>query len=138
MRVKSYSNVITNSSSEVFLVKKETKNYLEKKYFTGIDAIDTVHYSPTFLTWKWIKNNGRREWMMVMDVLGLPYTEVSTSGEEPSHDRWADFMERYRYDIQRKLMGTWWVDIDDHFSNFGEIREKLVENHKCLWHESRH
>ena len=74
---------------------------------------------------------------MVMDVLGKAYTEVSVSGEEPSQNRWNVWMEENRYEIQKKLMGLWWLNVEDKFSGFLEMAEEL-DKRGIKWFENRH
>jgi hypothetical protein len=90
------------------------------------------------MNWSWIKNTGRHEWMAVMDILGLPYTEVSCSGEEPSQSRWDSFINKNWLVLQEKVQDLWWLDIEDHMSGYLELREWLLESNKTIWHASRH
>lgn len=137
LKVKSISDVITNSSTEVFVVTKKDKQYCENTYFSGLNTPNSVYWNPEEITWKWLKNRGKHEWMMVMDVLGKSYTEVSVSGEEPSQNRWNIWMEENRYEIQKKLMGLWWLNVEDKFSGFLEMAEEL-DKRGIKWFENRH
>ena len=138
-KIQSFSDVITNSSSEVFLMSKSNADYykhLENTY--GCIAIDEI-------TWEWIENN-IQEWEMVCDYLGLDKELISTYHEfkyssygwweTPEQEDWLDFLSLNREKIEKDLVGLYYVDIKDHFPDAYEVTDNARDD--ALWSDSRH
>lgn len=135
--IKSISDVITNSSTEVFVVRKKGKQIAENGYFSGINTPQSVHWEPREITWKWLEScEGKREWMMLCDLVDKPYTELSTSGDEPSWGHWKTWITLHKHRIQDRAIGLWFLKIHDGFGDFLGMVEDIKDY--TIWHENRH
>ena len=135
--IKSITDVITNSSTEVFVVKKRGKQVAENGYFSGINTPQSVNWEPKEITWKWLRSNqGKSEWMMICDLVDKPYTELSTSGDEPDWGRWNDWITLHKHRIQDRAIGLWFLTIRDGFGGFLDMVKDIKDY--IVWHENRH
>lgn len=138
--IQSVSDVITNSSSEVFLMDKTSAEY----YYHLEDTNGCVSIQE--ITWDWLINDGLWEWEMVCEYLGIDknilgkYYESQTwkgSGywDGPSEGDWLTFLEIYG-DIVEKIIGLYFVDIEDHFENAYTVTDNARDD--SYWSDYRH
>ena len=140
-KIQSFSDIITNSSSEVFLMRES-----DAKYYDNLENTEgCVRVSE--ITWNWLLNEGLWEWEMVCEFL---YIDKSTIGEYeecqtysgygwwdgPTEEDWNTFLDMYKELIDEKLIGLYFVDIEDHFPEAYEVTENA--RHDCLWTDYRH
>lgn len=130
--IKSISDVITNSSSEVFVLNKEDAKYFAIRSFDE-DTADCI--TLTKMNWEWIFEQGRFNTEVFHKVLGVD-DKVLTDDCTPSEEEWDDFMYRYEDDIDEKIQGKYIVEIEDHFYNSDIEIDKARD--KCLYYENLH
>lgn len=139
--IKSFSDVITNSSSEVFVMEKSNAEYYDNLKDTG-DCINIEE-----INWDWVHSErGRWEWEMVCNVCGLDealirgeYHASSWGGgyySDPSQEDWEEFCNMNKETIEKKLIGLYWVDIEDHFADACDVSEEARDDSK--WNDYRH
>lgn len=138
--IKSISDVITNSSSEVFVMCKTDAEYYDKLENTnGCININEI-------TWNNLKNC-RNEWEMVCNTCDINPEVIRGkrhTGSEwwenyyegPSQKEWENFLDIYHDTIQNKLIGFYWVDIEDHFENAYDVSEDARDD--SIWSDYRH
>lgn len=138
--IKSISDVITNSSSEVFVMCKADAEYYDNLQ----EAAGFVNI--TEITWDILKN-WRDEWGMVCDTCDINPEVIrgkKHTGDEwwenyyegPSQKEWETFLDTYHDTIQNKLIGFYWVDIEDHFEGAYDVMPQAGND--SIWCESRH
>ena len=137
-KIQSFTDVITNSSSTVFVMHEDDANYynrLENTY-------DCVYIEP--ITKDWLINNPH-EVEMVCDVLEVDPKEITTYNEgyygwgyweTPNQDDWITFLDIYKDKISEAFKDLYWVDIEDHFEDAYEVTENALGD--CVWHDNRH
>ena len=89
---------------------------------------------------------GRWEWEMVCDVCGLDealirgeYHASSWGGgyySDASQEDWEEFCNMNKEAIEKKLIGLYWVDIEDHFADACDVSEEARDDSK--WNDYRH
>lgn len=138
--IQSISDVITNSSSEVFLMNKSTAEYYDNLPNTnGCISIKEI-------TWDWLKDN-LWEWEMVCDYLNIDKGILGSYQEsqiwkgcgywnDPDEEDWLEFLNIYKDMINEKLIGLYFVEIEDHFSDACEVTEEARDD--CYWTDYRH
>ena len=135
-KIKSISDVITNSSSEVFVMRKTDAEYYDK--LNGCVAIHEI-------TWDWLKEEGSDEWKMVCTICNIDdgifkdYVVNTDDGcwyKRVPQDKWEEFLESYKDAIQKYLIGFYWVDIAAYFEN--EIEASDEARHDSIWSDYRH
>lgn len=139
-KIQSFSDVITNSSSEVFLMSEANAEYYHNLENTnGCISIEKI-------TWNWLENHSW-EWQMVCDYLDIDKSLVGEYHESqtwkgygywrgPEEEDWFTFLDIYKDKIEEKLIGLYFVDIEDHFEDAYEVTEEARDN--SYWSESRH
>ena len=130
--IKSISDVITNSSSEVFVLNKEDAKYFAIRSFDE-DTADCI--TLTKMNWEWIFEQGRFETEIFQKLLGVN-DEILTGDCTPTEEEWDDFMYRYEDAIYEKIQGKYIVEIEDHFYDSDIESDKARD--KCLYYENLH
>lgn len=145
--ISSITDVITNSSSEVFVMCEENAD----AYANIEGASDCIRVKE--ITWSWIENNGDYEFETIAEICGLDLTPLISSKffkiqkdddnwynnywhGYPDKEDWLVFIDMNRKAIEENLIGKYWVDIEDHFENAYEVTESA--RHDSIWSESRH
>ena len=138
-KIQSFTDVITNSSSTVFVMHEDDARYYEK--LEG--AEDCIYVSP--ITMDWLMHNSD-EFEMVLDLLNIPCSEITTYHkfnaycggywETPDDSVWESFLESHKEQIEEVFKDLYWVDIEDHFEDAYEVTEDARSSAK--WYESRH
>lgn len=137
-KIQSFTDVITNSSSTVFVMHESDARYYEQLE----NAEGCVDIQP--ITMEWLKDN-RYEFEMVLDLLNIPYSEITTYHKYercggywnyPKQDVWESFLESHREQIEEIFQDLYFVDIEDHFEDAYEVTESARDDAK--WYESRH
>ena len=137
-KIQSFTDVITNSSSTVFVMHES-----DAKYYNQLDNTEgCIDIQP--ITMDWLINNVD-EFEMVLDLLNIPKSEITTYHKSndywgwwniPEQSVWESFLELHKEQIEEIVIGSYWVDIEDHFEGAYEITEEAMCDAK--WYESRH
>lgn len=136
-KIQSFTDVITNSSSTVFVMSESVANYYDKLENT-YDCI-TVEK----IDMDWLKNNGY-EVEMLCTLLDIDPSEVTVwkktkywqGWDDPDQETWEIFLELHKDEIEEVFKDLYWVDIEDHFENAWEVTEKAHNN--AIWCDYRH
>ena len=138
-KIQSFTDVITNSSSTVFVMHES-----DAKYYDRLDNTDGCIYIMP-ITLDWMLDN-IDEFEMVLDLLNIPCSEITTYHKfnayyggywkTPDESVWESFLESHKEQIEETFRDLYWVDIEDHFEDAYEITEEARSDAK--WYESRH
>lgn len=139
-KIQSVSDIITNSSSEVFVMAKQDAEYYEDLENTN----GCVCITPITLDWilSW---DGREEWEMICSICELDRTEVQgeyhkgewySYYEGPDEETWETFVNLHKDVIEERMKDLYWVDIEDHFADCQEVNESARGD--ALWTDYRH
>lgn len=136
-KIQSFTDVITNSSSTVFVMHKDDANH----YYNLENTEGCIRIEP--ITMEWLHNNVY-EFQMVCDFLNIDPSEVTTRFDHkwcrgwniPSQEDWKTFLELHKDKIEESLIGLYWVDIEDHFENAWEVTENASDD--AVWADWRH
>lgn len=151
MKILSVSDVITNSSSEVFIMDREDADYysnLSDYDYPGIEDCITTY----LIDWDFVLHEDEID--AVLYLSGLDRTEVMNFVENPtSYDRykgklgywtypsqieWDMFCSKHEKEIQENIIDRelYFVDIEDHFADCRDVLENAHDD--CIWSDSRH
>lgn len=136
--IKSISNVITNSSSEVFLIDSGIARDIANTYQTEFIKITEV-------TEEYLENDGRFDTDAIFEVCEL---EKHLTDEELqivhtaggfyyiSQENWSKIYHNHKDLIDEKMIGMAFIDIEDHFENHRDAEEDA----RCcaVWSEYLH
>ena len=129
--IKNISDVITNSSSEVFVMNKEDASEIAlfDKDNETYDCI-SIHKMDE----NWVRTQGSREAQMICDLLKIdnPFNESFY----PDEDDWSKFVDEHLDEMKEKVFGKYYIDIEDHFADAEEILEFSREHSE--WKDYRH
>ncbi len=130
MLVQSISDIITNSSSEVFVMNKDNAEYYDKLEDTN-DCI-TIN----LIDMDWVRDN-YDEWEMICRICNLDINELSSCCN-PYIDKeiWDIFIDLHKKEIEEKLIGLYWVDVEDHFHDSYDVCDSARSD--SLWSDYRH
>lgn len=120
--IQSFSDIITNSSSEVFLMHSSDVGYF-KKEAENTDCIETWYIKDL----NWIKEKGRSFDTLLTDYLNISYDYFK--------DNWNDIVDKYSEEFF-KVIGLHIVEIEDHFENWEEVNDNARD--RCITWESWH
>lgn len=133
-KIKSVSDVITNSSSEVFVMCKS-----DAEYYDDLESA-MGNVSIQEITWDELKDwyNGWSDRLeMICDVCGLNiYDIINTATCDMTEDDWYAFLELYHDVIEEKLIGLYWVEIEDHFEDAIDVDNQARRD--SIWTGDRH
>lgn len=136
-KIQSFTDVITNSSSTVFVMHKNNA-----KYYDQLEDTDgCIDIEP--ITFDWLLNNAD-EVEMVCDLLNVDISEITDWHDSkyggwwniPDKETWKAFLELHKEEIETVFKDLYWVDIEDHFTNAYEITREACSD--ARWYESRH
>lgn len=136
-KIQSFTDVITNSSSTVFVMDSHSANYYDQ--LEGTDGGITIEP----ITFNWLLNNAC-EAEMVCALLNVNMSEITDWHDSkyggwwntPDKETWEAFLELHKEEIDTVFKDLYWVDIEDHFTNAYEITEEAC--YDARWYESRH
>lgn len=150
MKIINWSDVITNSSSEVFVMHE---GYA--KYYNNLENTEDC-ITIELIDLDWILNTWEHE--AVIDMCDLDKSEVFTfvenqtneehwwddiykgkrgHWEDPTPEDWKTFCELHKDAIQKLVdQKLYFVEIEDHFEDALDVTENA--RHDSLWRESRH
>lgn len=130
--IKSISDIITNSSSEVFVLNKEDARYFAIRSFDE-DTCDCI--SVTKMDYGWIYELGRFESEIFQTLLGIA-DELLSRDTTPTEEEWNAFCLKYSDEIEEKVLNKYIIEIEDHYLNAIEEIDKARD--KCLYYENLH
>ena len=133
--IQSFTDVITNSSSTVFIMHQADAKYYKKEHPSDIE-IEKI-------TIDWLRNNAN-EVEAIFKVLELDPSMITTREkgyfkdywETPDQDAWESFLTMYEEKIKQAFSNLYWVDIEDHFENAYDVIDEARSDAK--WGENRH
>ena len=140
--IQSFTDVITNSSSSVFIMHESDANYYESTVPDDCLTIDEI-------TLDWIKDH-YWNWELILRACDVDFTEVSCkethnygSNNQYSHTYWKDpDKEDWKHWVnmnQSKLepiLGKYFVEIEDGFENSWDVTDNAYGD--AIASESRH
>ena len=140
-KLQSYTDVITNSSSTVFLMHKENAEKYEKEVPDDCCWIQEINE-------KWLKEH-LYEWEFIFEFLDIDKTEISREleywynkntifWETPDEELWEWWIDENKELLQEKLYGLYFVDIEDHFEDSWEYINSVEHSADNLYSEYRH
>lgn len=137
-KIQSFTDVITNSSSSVFIMREDDALH----YDNLENTYNCISITPIDLNW--IKDWGRSELEAVMAILKMSPEVVTTwvNGkycsywEDPNPETWNTFVDMHEDLIKEKFKGLYWVDIEDHFEDAWDVTQEAYDD--ALWYDSRH
>ena len=112
MEIKSVSDVITNSSSEAFVIKKEDSDRIKEKYSAYEGCVeDTIigDISNRIENLEWDSD-------ILIDAAGIS-EKFNHWDEEDPKTGWTDFVIRHEEEFS-KLSDCVILDIEDHFVDY--------------------
>lgn len=134
MLIKSITDVITNSSSEVFIMNTEYAELIMEKYDTDAISVDVIteEYLDSY--------KACHDAETIIEVAGLK--DKLTDEEKAifydddvyaSEDAWLEFYRKHKKQIDHKLLGKSFIVIEDYFRDsslaFADAKEC------CVWHD---
>ena len=134
-KIQSFSDVITNSSSSVFVMNETDANYYgDLAHTEGCIDIERI-------TMDWLSDH-RYEFEMVCDMLKVDPGTITYKHpkykcwEEPDPDAWDTFLELHKEQIKEVFRDLYWVEIEDHFEGAWEVTEDAYDD--AIWSDGRH
>lgn len=127
-KIQSFSDVITNSSSTVFLMHEMDAKYWEKA--TPDDMCDI-----TEITHQWLLDN-HWEWELIFDFLNLDKYIISYEEQgyyrnywrDPDSETWQMWVDDNIELLKEKVIGLYYVEIEDHFEDAYEWIESASDD----------
>lgn len=132
LQISSISDVVTNSSSEVYIMNQEDALEYEEK-FDNYSDLGCVHIERIFWGNVLTRNYGYS--MDPVDfVCGILKVQRPNLGGFNTHPltyerRWLDWCEKHKKQIEDKVIGKWIVVIEHH----GKESWTLQASQKGLW-----
>lgn len=127
-KILSISDVITNSSSEVFVMDEYNATYyktLADSEYPGVE--DCIYVKP--IDWDFIRYDF--EWDMIMHLIGVPRKEINNNSE------WDAFCEEHKEKLNDLVeQNLYFVEIEDHFKDAFEFLEYAHDD--CIYSDNRH
>ena len=134
-KIQSFSDVITNSSSSVFVMNETDANYYGDLAHTE-GCIDVER-----ITMDWLSDH-RYEFEMVCDMLKVDPGTITYKHpkykcwEEPDPEAWDTFLESHKEQIKEMFRDLYWVEIEDCFEGAYEVTEEASDD--AIWSDYRH
>ena len=140
--IQSFTDVITNSSSSVFIMHEDDANYYS-------DTVPDDCLTIQDITLDWIKEH-YWEWELILRACDIDFTEVSyekthnygsnnqysyTYWKDPSEEDWKHWVERNQSKLE-PIFGKYFVEIEDHFDDAWDVTENAYGD--AIASESRH
>lgn len=136
-KIQSFTDVITNSSSTVFVM-----NEVDAKYYDNLPNTNgCIDIYP--ITKEWLYHHPD-EIEMVCDILDIDISTITnlernswwTCWTPLEQSEWEKFLDSHENLIEEKFSDLYWVDIEDHFVDASDVTESAYDD--ALWRESRH
>ena len=134
-KIQSFSDVITNSSSSVFVMNQTDANYYgDLAHAEGCIDVELI-------TLDWLYDR-IYEFEMVCDMLKVDPATITCRHpkygcwEDPDPESWHAFLESHKEQIKEVFKDLYWVEIEDHFEGAYEVTENAYDD--AIWSDSRH
>jgi hypothetical protein len=135
IKIQSFSDVITNSSSSVFVMNAiDANHYGDLPHTEGGIDIERI-------TMDWLYDR-IYEFEMVCDMLKVDPATITCRHpkygywEEPDPEIWHAFLESHKEQIEETFRDLYWVEIEDHFEGVYEVTENAYDD--AIWSDYRH
>ena len=126
-KIQSFSDVITNSSSSVFVMSKTDANYYgDLPHTEGCIDVELI-------TMGWLREHNY-EFEMVCDMLKVNPETITTKDpkyhcwDDPDPETWDAFLESHKEQIKEVFRDLYWVEIEDHFEGAYEVTEEASDD----------
>jgi hypothetical protein len=137
-KIQSFIDVITNSSSSVFIMREDDA----LRYDNLENTDDGISIKP--IDFNWVKEWGLSEVEAVMAILEMSPEVVTTwvkgkycsYWEDPDPEAWNTFVDMHEDLIKERFKDLYWVDIEDHFVDAWDVTQEAIDD--SLWYDSRH
>jgi hypothetical protein len=134
IKIQSFTDVITNSSSTVFVMNRANATY----YKTLENTQGCVSMQP--ITAEWLKDN-LYEFEMVCKFLHTSPSEFTIQYEDdewewPSVEDWQDFVNKHKHEINEVFKNLYYVEIEDHFEDAWDVIRNAMDD--AEWYDCRH
>ena len=130
-KIQSFSDVITNSSSSVFVMNAtEANHYGDLPYTEGCIDVERI-------TMDWLYDH-RYEFEMVCDMLKVDPETITTKipkyncWDDPDPETWYAFLESHKEQIKEVFRDLYWVEIEGAY----EVTEDAYDD--AIWSDGRH
>lgn len=134
-KIQSFSDVITNSSSSVFVMNETNANYYgDLSHTEGCIDIEPI-------TMDWLHDHSY-EFEMVCDMLKVDPGTITTEDpkyhywDDPDPETWDAFLELHKEQIKEMFRDLYWVEIEDGFEGAYEVTENAYDD--AIWSDYRH
>lgn len=147
-KIQSISDVVTNSSSELFIMYQDDAEHIDKLVTQNGGYCDFL--CP--VTMEYILEHALDDdlWEMVCDLIGKDYSEAgavymeSSAGwswswwENPDEECWQIFVEENKDAIQKQIVDKnyWAIEFEDHFADADEVND--VARDMCVIERNHH
>lgn len=148
-KIQSISDVVTNSSSELFIMQQNDAKYIDNLVSENGGYTDT--FCPVDM--EYIIEHALEDdlWEMVCDLIGKDYTEAGAVRQEttignwhwdwwetPDKECWEVFLEMNKEAIQKEIIAKnyWAIEFEDHFEDAWEVNEEARD--MCVIERSHH
>lgn len=125
-KVQSVSDIITNSSSEVFVT---TENLIGKFSDEGVDS-GCICVTP--IDAQWLLDNAVCEQELVCHVLGL------RDCTNYRWDAWDTYVQDNIDELSKKLDGYYFTEIEDHYGWDAFDLDRNLARYNSVYYDSRH
>lgn len=134
-KIQSFSDVITNSSSSVFVMNAiDANHYGDLPHTEGYIDVEPI-------TMDWLHDHSY-EFEMVCDMLKVNPETITTKDptyhcwDDPDPETWDAFLESHKEQIKEVFRDLYWVEIEDHFEGAYEVTEDAYDD--AIWYDGRH
>lgn len=134
-KIQSFSDVITNSSSSVFVMNATDANhYGDLPHTEGCIDVELI-------TIDWLREHSY-EFEMVCDMLKVDPETITTEDpkyhcwDDPDPETWDAFLESHEEQIKEVFRDLYWVEIEDCFEGAWEVTEDAYDD--AIWSDGRH
>jgi hypothetical protein len=140
--IQSFTDVITNSSSSVFIMHEDDANYYS-------DTVPDDCLTIQDITLDWVKEH-YWEWELILQACNVDFSEVShkehytyglrkeygyTYWKSPASEDWQQWVDANQSKLE-PVLGKYFVEIEDHFEDAWDVTENAYGD--AIASESRH
>jgi hypothetical protein len=138
VKIQSISDIITNSSSEVFIMEHSLARSLENDYNTDCISVDDITYE------KMLEDNWNyeiyTEMLVKLGIVTWAECNYNSSSRAYTENRkiFQDVLKANEEKIRKTLTDNEyaWVDIEDHFTEWENASDDA--HSCCITYKSRH
>ena len=138
-KIQSFTDVITNSSSTVFVMCEANATYYNELENTN----NCISIEP--ITLDWLLNNPQ-EVEMVCEMINVDISLISSyhkshysswgHWDTPCKEDWETFIEIHKEKLLETFKDMYWVDIEDHFEDADIVTDNARDD--AEWSDYRH